>query len=244
MHAKIALAGLAALLISSGARAQDSGPPTHNIAVLGIGSVERPADSTSFSSTVRGEGKTSVEAMQAMAGQRKRVEDGLNHLAGASRVDVSVSGLEVREARKPNCNADDDYGRDRTLSEGPCEDELAGAVAAGIDPREIAEVILHNLIYVGDTAVDKPEVLKGEATAAAIADARRKAEQIAAAAGLKLGPILQVQDSQFRNMALSALIVTAQKREDTSIVPVVPIDLKPEPVKESAQIAVTFGIEP
>jgi alkylhydroperoxidase/carboxymuconolactone decarboxylase family protein YurZ len=34
------------------------------------------------------------------------------------------------------------------------EDELAGAVAAGVDPREIAEVILHNLIYVGDTAVE------------------------------------------------------------------------------------------
>jgi uncharacterized protein YggE len=254
MNAKFALAGLAALLISSGARAEDTGPSPHNIAVLGEGSVKHPADSASFSATIRGEGKTSVEAMQAMAEQRKRVEAGLNRLAGASRVDVSVSGLEVREARKPNCDADDSYRPDPKLSEGPCA--VQGYVAAVHvdaqvwpatkvgDAASLAAQLGAVNISVGDSAVDKPEALKGEAMAAAIADARRKAQQIAAAAGLTLGPILKVQDSQFRDGVVRALIVTAQKCEDTSIVPVVPIDLKPEPVTENAQLSVTFGIAP
>ena len=254
MNAKLTLAVIATCLLSAGARAEESGPPPHNITVLGIGSVERPADSASFSASIRGEGKTSVEAMQAMSEERKRVEEGLNHLAGTTRMEVSVSNLEVREARRSDCDSDEDYGRSPKLSEGPCavqgyvaavdlDAEIWPATKVG-DAASLAAQLGGANISMGDSDIDKPETLRGEAMAAAIADAKRKAEQIAAAAGLRLGPILQVQDSQFRNGVVSELIVTAQKREDTSIIPVVPIDLKPAPAKENVQLAVTFGIAP
>ena len=83
-QAVVAIAVATALPAAGAADPADSRQPV--IVVLGNGSAKQAPDFGTFSYNVRGEGKTQVLALQALATTRARIEGGLRQLDGASKI--------------------------------------------------------------------------------------------------------------------------------------------------------------
>ena len=113
---------LAALVLSvAPARAQVVDSNASTITLMATGQAETPAEFVTVTSKIRGEGKTQVEALKAMAAQRERIESGLSALAGATSVSLSASDIVFYEVRPDGCAGDPGYGAPPPkLSSGAC----------------------------------------------------------------------------------------------------------------------------
>lgn len=257
MRTPLAWVAIAAACFFAGtASAQIAATPA-TIVVVGSGVASQDPDSATLSAHLRGEGKTAVEALKALADTRARVEQKLRRLGGAQSVEVTADRLSVKAARSGQCG-DEDYSREPRLSEGGCV--VSGYVAtlsigAEVRPADrigdaasLAAELGATDVSVEDSDVDAPDALKNAATKDAMADALKQATQIAAAAGVKLGPVLRVQDEQARYADDNAqvLVVTAARAADAAAdaTPSVSMQVKPPPVTSQARLIVTYSVLP
>jgi hypothetical protein len=246
-HFCAAIALTCAVVAVSAARAEGDAP---GIAVVGRGTATHPADIATLSFQIHGEGKTAVEALQALSAHRADVEGALAHLAGAN-VKVTVDNLTVNEARGPSCTSED---RDVAsyLSTGACavvgaivelkaSAEVAPADQAGNAASLAAEKGAVNVELSNAKVIDE-KALDDAASKAAIDDAQRQAQAIAAASGIRLGPVVRIEDNEAREQTnVSELVVTANKRE-ALVSPTVQVGYHPPPVTRSATYTVVYSV--
>lgn len=240
------LALLLTLFSSGAAFAQD----VPQVVVAGVGKVRIPPDLAVLTFTIRGEGRTSDEAAQRLQQTRSRVEQGLSAMSPAI---ISTSGLSIDEVRGPDCDVDPYDDRPR-LSEGDCA--VAGYIATlGLTVRatdvESAGTMLSLAARLGakDGSVrfglQHPDVAARDAAAAALTDARARAETIIAASTTMLGDVLYVRDADARMADLEEIVVTGGLQPGPlAAPPPVRITLKPEPIETSARLTVAFRLEP
>ncbi len=249
----ICLAALVAAF-AGGAAAQSPDYRVPVIVVTGHGEAKAAPDYATLSFTVRGEGKTSVEALQSLAEKRDAVEGGVKNLAGASAMAVENGELKMEEAHDPACKSEDDS--EPRLSAGACsvtgyvvtvDDSvrISPATVAG-DGASLASQLGAVEVSLSDTGVTDKSALRLAAIRAGVEDAQAQAQRIALVTGVHLGRIVRVDFGQPPQQTVQEMVVTAAKLQARSnvAVPAVAMKYSPAPITRDEDITVTYAIEP
>jgi uncharacterized protein YggE len=89
----------------------------------------------------------------------------------------------------------------------------------------------------------KPADARMRATAAAMVDAKARAQQLATAAGIRLGEIVSVTD-QSREGDEDIVVTASMVAPPTVAAPPIQIDINPSPIETQQQVFVTYAIAP
>lgn len=189
---RLALAvGLAALAAVSGAHAQQR-PPTARVVVSGEGSVSVAPDVAQIRSGVTTRGKTVREATEANSKIMAAILNALTE-SGIPQKDVRTAQFSIQPVY-----AAQEAGKEQKL----VGYSVGNHVSARIKHIEKIGDVLDRLIAAGATDVWNVELLVSDpakpldqAREAAIADARRKAEIYAKAAGVALGRVVSIEEA-------------------------------------------------
>ncbi|WP_019516889.1 SIMPL domain-containing protein [Sphingomonas sp. Mn802worker] len=236
------------LLLQSGSGA----PPTPQISVTGSGSVFTPPDLAVVSWTVHGEGPTSDAALTQLNATRRAVDGGVRSLTDAVPKGGNVS---IRAVRARECN-DNDYDPPR-LDTGACV--IIGYVAdlsLELRTEQVAKVgTITGLVgrlgarnpRVSSFLLADPRAAQRRAMAAALTDARTRAEAIAQGAQVRLGAILYASDSGDRDTP-DEIMVTGSRLAAPAPPPPPPppidVAVAPRPIETQASARVTYQIIP
>jgi uncharacterized protein YggE len=188
----LALAGVLMAAIVSSAAAADT-PLPRTLTVQGHAEVNGAPDSATISAGVTSEGKTAASALSANASSMNSVFAALKRL-GVEDKNIQTSGLSVEPQYAPYNNANTDRQRivgyqasnqvtvtiDHIANVGRTVDEL---VAAGANQMNGISFAIHD-----------PKPLMADARAQAVDDAVARADVLAKAAHVSLGPILSIED--------------------------------------------------
>lgn len=223
------------------------------IVVLGIGTDRAAPEVATLTFDVRGEGKTSDAAARALVAKRRAIEAGLASLPNA-KVETRTGDLAITEARGKSC--DEDEYDDPPLSTGDCAVQGYIAkidVSVRMAPVEDAGRALALVAGLGatDASLSKFEIIdraaaQRRATAAALTDARARAEVIASGSGRRLGALLSVEDEAARDRGtVEEIVVTGTARHAPPPPPaMIDIEVAPRPIETNARLVTTFAIEP
>lgn len=234
------------LALAIPAHAEDVTP---KIVVSGNGTVQTSPDIASIAYTVHGEGETADQAVSALVAKRKAIDAGLARMAGAT---PPLGGqMVLREVRARECDATA-YGQPR-LSTGACS--VIGVVAdlpltmrTGA-VRDAATMV--GLIgrlggqnpRVESFSLSNDEPARRRAVAAALAEAKSKAQAIADGSGVRLGTLLSVTDGDYGRER--EIVVTGSAFAPPPPPPPPPpiaVDATPRPIETQARVTVTYAI--
>ncbi|WP_103256801.1 SIMPL domain-containing protein [Tabrizicola aquatica] len=184
----LALASALALPLSSPALAQDAPAPLLN--VTGIGTVEAAPDMASLSIGVTTQGETAVAALAANSAAMEAV-----------MARLATAGVEARDMQTSNLSVNPNWtGYD---SGSPTISGYLAANMLTVTIRDLAGLgqVLDAAVQDGANTLNglsfgfvNPGPLLDEARKEAVADARARAELLAAAAGVKLGRIVSISE--------------------------------------------------
>lgn len=221
--------------------------------ISGVGQVLTPPDVAKATFSVRGEGDSPDAATSALVKTMDAIRSGLGSLPNVE-LDITTDEMRVQSVRGEDCGAR--YGEAK-LSTGPCA--VKGYVAtlemiAQVSPAEevgtmlgLASRLGADSTSVAEFDLRNPSDAQRRATALALADAQKKAQMIADGAGVKLGSVVNVADSEALTMDLrppaSAKSPPAGPPRLQSRPPVA-VALRPEFVATKAQLVVTYSISP
>jgi uncharacterized protein YggE len=166
--------------------------PTNGITVTGEGSVTAPPDIAQLTLGVSTLRDTVAHARESAAASLQSIIDALRG-AGITDSDMQTQRMTV--------SPEFDYDRGKQRARGFRATNALAVTVRDLD--HVSEVIDNALAAGGDAAllqgiefsVDRPHQLEERARTAAVADARRKAETLAGAAGLALGAAVNIVES-------------------------------------------------
>ncbi len=179
---------LAAALLGGSMAETEARAETPRITVTGTGTASGAPDIASLRVGVETRAREAAVALSenniATASVIERLRE-----AGVAEAHIQTSGFSVRPV----------YAQRGEATEGF---QVTNAVTARIEDLDHLGAVLDSVVASGANRVDQlsfsiadPAPLMAEARAAAVAEARAAAETIAEAAGLALGPILEIQES-------------------------------------------------
>jgi uncharacterized protein YggE len=228
---RLALAvGLSAFGAADGALAEQK-PPGPRVVVTGEGSVSVAPDVVQIRSGVTTRGKTVREATETNSKTMAAILTALTE-SGIAQKDVRTSQLSIHPVY-----AAQEPGKEQKL----VGYSVANHVSAKIKHIEKLGDVLDRLIAAGATEVwnveflvSDPAKVLDQAREAAVADARRKAEVYAKAAGVTLGRVISIEEEAGASpsMPMRAL---AKSASDTQV----PI----APGENTLRAVVTVGFE-
>lgn len=243
--------GTALALISMPASAQEAQQP--QILVSASGTTKTPPDMVTIAYTVRGEGTTSDAAVKDLRDKAKAIERGARSVTGA-KSEFFTSGMSVMQVRPKECESNG-YPRE-TLSQGPCA--VVGYIAtipvkvdtANVDAGGTLVGLVSRLggvrANISRFWLRDDSSARAQAMQSAIADARKQGELIAKGTGVRLGNVIKVQDSDYRN--IEVLARTGNQLQYDPAPPAVStpepvqVDLTPAPIETRARIVVSFAL--
>ncbi len=208
------------LALNGAASAQTAMPAPRTIAMSGTGTVKGPPDMADISAGVTTEAPTAAAALAANTAAMNRVFAALEK-QGIARRTIQTSNFSV----SPNYSS-------RTPNETP---RLAGyrvsnQVHVILEDITKAGMALDALVAAGanqmnglNFSIKEPAPLLAKARSEAVADARLRAQQYAAAAGVALGQILSISEGgssepprpMYRIMAMAADSVPVAAGEES-----------------------------
>lgn len=187
----VLLAATTLLFAPSAAAGEADRPSQRSLSVSAIGSVAAEPDTARIQAGVVSEADTAKEAIARNGATMIKVMEGLK-AAGIAARDMQTSALQV----EPRYTQAKD-GRAATISGYRVVNQLRLTVG---NVKMLGE-ILDQAIQLGANQVSgisldvaNAETLKDEARKQAIANARRRAELYAAAAGVELGQVMQIAE--------------------------------------------------
>lgn len=169
--------------------ATSGGSPTTGITVTGKGTVTGTPDTLTVSMSATATGKTIDDALAKANKTQNAVVFALkNSGVGASDIQTSSMSIQPNYSNKglPSGYVVYEGITVKIHGLGKAGSILSAAVAAGGDDVRVDNV------YV---AIDDTDPLKGQARASAVADAKQRADQYAAAAGVKVGAVQTITES-------------------------------------------------
>lgn len=192
VSATIAAAAAAASLSASPANADERRPLERTIVVTGVGETSAAPDMAFLSLGVEAEGASAAEALRKNSAQMEATLKALKD-AGVDKKDIQTSGLSV--------GAKYDYSR-QNAPPRIIGYQATNVVQVKLRNLDKAGAVIDRAVGVGANRLDSisfgfadPKPLLNGARKAAVADARERAGLYAAAAGVKLGSVLQISDS-------------------------------------------------
>lgn len=249
---RTALLALATLAAGPALAADD---PSPRIVVSGTASVNTPPDRAILEYGLHGEGATTDEAVAALAAKRKAVEAGL--AAMAAQISPRATQIAIAEVRGSQCGRQS-YGAPR-LAVGDCA--IVGYAAdLSMEVRTSAVKEAGTIVgLIGRLGGTNPRLARfalsddgapqARALAAALAQARRQAEAIAAGAKVALGRLLSVSNAGYGMQPSGEdIIVTASAVAPPPPPPPAPppieVTLTPRPIETQARVTVVYAIGP
>lgn len=221
-------------------------PVPPRIEVTGYGEVKSPPDVATIMYTVRGEGRTSDDAVRAMTVSAAHIDSAVHAVDAAA--EPQTSEVKVAAVRGSDCK-DRDYGPAQ-LSTGACAisgyvasqsvtlhtldvkdaGTIVGAIgrASGLDPR----------IGSFDMRDNRPE--QQQAIEAAVADATTKAAAIAAAMHVRLGALLNVTSGPRTDK--QQIIVSGSRISRANSLPAIAVPIVPEPITTTSYVTVAYAV--
>lgn len=238
---------VAAVALAAPLAGQSSDPKVSQIVVEGSGSAKNPPNVADIEYKVNGEGQTSDQAVKSLVSKSAAIEGALRSIDPA--LDLHSTTVEVQAVRRRECKVED-YDETAHLSTGDCA--IVGYVATqdfdlkttkvsdagtmvGLASREGAA----NPKIEGFGLVDQRQA-KQQAIAAALADARSKAEAVAAGSNAQLGEVISIT----LDAARGGEIIVTGSRSTRGLLQSTPVavSVTPGPVYTSAQVTVTYAI--
>ena len=233
----IRLAGVAALVLAAAALAGVARPDaasgqdapetaTHSITVGGIGSVSATPDQAEFSFGVERQART---AQQAFADASAAMVKLVNALKGAGIATADIQTQHVSISPRYSDDGSDivGYSASSTVSAKLKSLDKAGAVT------DAAVAAGANQVYGPSLSVADRTQRYQQALKNAVADARAKAQALAAASGLTLGKITVVSESGVAPVPMPVAEAAAGRASD------IPIEAGTQLIE--ASVTVTFA---
>ncbi len=211
-----AVAALAASCAAPQASAEPA-PAPRTISVTGQGEALAAPDMAIVTIGVQIDGATAAEALRANSAAMTATIDKLKSMDIEAR-DIQTSGLNVN----PRYN----YERNRS------EPEVIGfrasnSVRVRLRDLDKAGAVIDEAVSSGANSLGgisftfaDPQPLQDEARRDAVADAMARAALLADAAGVKLGPILRIQDGYVAAPQNDTIVVTARRAEADFAAPI------------------------
>lgn len=241
-----------AVMVTPLAPAVAQEPP--RIVVEGYGEAQTPPDVVSIGYDVRGEGKSSDDAIRDLVTKSARIGGRLQAVDPdilPVTKDMTVTGVRGSACGRDSNNDDDDAIK---LSTGSCA--IVGYVSEQsftFDSKRVKEAgtLVGIASQAGATkptirnfAVSDERPLKRKAVVDAYANARAKAQAVAEASGMSLGPIISASLDRAYGDDDDAIVVTGSRisRPDLEAPSPVTVVMNVRPIKTSATLKVTFGV--
>jgi uncharacterized protein len=227
-------AALAAITLAVAPAAGAETPPLPSLTVSGNGSVSATPDTGRVSAGVVSEARGAADAVRANSAAMQQVFAALDK-AGIPKKDVQTRGFSLSPV----------YADRPKRTEVP---EIVGyrvenTVEVSVQGVEKVGSVLDRLAMAGANqlggisfSVGEPDPLLDEARRKAFADARRKAEIYAVAAGAKLGRVLRIEEE---SAPRPGPWVAMARMEAAAPVPVAPGQLE-----LAVTVTVTWSLEP
>lgn len=244
----LACIAVAAAALASPAAAQNVSESRSTIVVTGTGQAERDPDRFRVVADIEGQGRTRVEALEALAQAQARVSHALTNLEGLTTADLTTDDTQVGPVRDPDC--DSDYANRCAITGYRVTAKLTlegSPVARAGDAVSLAAEQGAESVSLASTFLSTDSELRAEASRAAFDDARQQADLFARASGQRIVRITQIQTQGAGNTYVDELIGTVPiGRSVTSVnllAPTVRLDVAPEPVVVRTRVHVTFEVE-
>jgi uncharacterized protein YggE len=222
--AGVAIAAFAGVFQPAGARGQAAETQTGGLTVTGSGSVNATPDRAHFTFGTVAQARTAAAALAASSQTVDRVVDALRR-AGVARADIQTS--EVSLFPRMSESGQEIVGYTATNSVSAVVRRIA-QLGAVIDAAVGAGA---NQIYGPSLLASDQDAGYRNALKAAVAEARTKAETLAAAAGKSLGQITAIVESGASPP--QPMPATGERAADTQI--------EPGTQKIEASVSVTFA---
>jgi uncharacterized protein YggE len=226
------------------------------IQVVGSATIEKAPEVFTVQAEIVEHAKTRVEALAAVATRLDKITSGVGALPGLAGYSVKSTEAGAEVTRPQGCDVS---GRSYSETPRPKDCSPIDAVATvGItlegSPADAAGIVISFLTQTGvETASLKGFDVKDHAAAdqeakqAALANAVSTAQALAAQAKVRIrqpstiryGDVDRFQEKAFGASGEQAIVVTGARIANT---PIVTLNLKPTPVRFSAEVAVTFAI--
>ena len=202
-------------------------PPPGTLTVVGTGSVTTRPDTARLSAGVTTEASSASHAISANADAMAKVIDALKR-AGVSSKDLQTEFVSVNPRYDDNGQAITGYNATNSVSAIVRElsdvgDVIDAAVAAGA-----------NNVSGPSLARDDQDKLYRDALESAVANAREKADALARAAGVSLGKIRSMSESQASSPVMYGAFAAKAADAGTPI--------EPGTAEITASVRVVFGI--
>ena len=175
-----------------GALAQNA-PPPRLLTVSGVGEVKAKPDRATLSAGVVTDGKSAAAALVANSRAMNAVFDTLRRLGIADRA-IQTSQLSVQPQ----------YPNDSRQPRRVAGYQVSNTVTVTLDDLDKVGATVDALVASGSNSlgdigfsIRDPKPLQAQAREAAVKDAMAKAETLARAAGVTLGPITQISEGGF-----------------------------------------------
>ncbi|MDG5487470.1 SIMPL domain-containing protein [Sphingomonas sp. BGYR3] len=241
------------------------------ITVIGSGTIRTAPDLARLSIAFRQDGTSPDDASRKLATRIAAVQSVLRGLDPTTV--TYTSEIALRTVRNGKCTGNtvgsdsmmavemalDDAlaamadGTDENSDNGPCRivGHMASAsmtaemtavekagTAAGVARREGADAVRLN-----EFALKDPQAASRAGLLAAIADARSKAEELARASGVRLGPVVSITNGDGRQDALFAMAdADVSQAMNSPPPPVVTIPVDPQPIDTDVVVTVVYAI--
>jgi len=236
MRTYLAALAVAASLMSGSAMAQDRAPPTMNI--TGRATLEAPPDFASVSIGVTNKAQTTAAAIDATSAAAGKIAASARSFGIAPR-DIQTSYVSLQQSFR-NVRAPDG-----TVEQKPDGYTASNSVVVRVRDLPKLGEFLRNVVDGGANQIGgvsfelaDPRKLEGEALAAAVKDARRQAEIIAEAAGVKIRRIESINTGgQYRPMPRP---MAAPTMRAAKAAPDVPVEAGSLDVSAEVQMSVSF----
>jgi uncharacterized protein YggE len=225
--AGLAVAAFAGVLQPSGARsAARADPSPGGVTVVGNGSVTAVPDRAGFSFGTVSEADTAAAALAASSKAVERVIEAVRK-AGVARADIQTSEVSLSPRMNDKGTQVAGYTASNTVSVTVRKLADAGGI---IDAAVGAGA---NQVYGPNLLVSDQDASYRNALKAALADARAKAETLAAAAGRSLGQITAISEGGSTPIPLPAVGAT----KDSAV----PIEAGTQKIEATISVTFAFG---
>jgi uncharacterized protein YggE len=241
------LSVLSILALAAG-QAAPVNPNVPHIVVEGFDQARNPPDAATLSYDVHGEGKTSDQAVTALVAKAAAVENALRSMDPS--IELHSQSVRVQAARGNDCKVEE-YEETLRLSAGECA--ILGYVAKqDFDVRTSSVSDAGTMVgLAGRHGAIDPKIegfrladdreARRQAIAAALTNARDKAQAIAAGSSARLGEVLSVS---LDGAAVQEIIITGSRalRSNYQGTPIA-VKVDPGPVETTARVTVNYAID-
>lgn len=240
---------LAAVALAAPQAAQAGEPKVSKIVVEGSGSAKTPPNVAEIEYDIAGEGQTSDQALKALVSKSAAVESALRSMDAT--LDLHSTTVEIQAVRRGECK-EEEYDRTAHLSTGECA--IVGFVATqDFDLRTTKVMDAGTMVGLASRAgASNPKIdsfgladqrgAKQQAIAAALADARSKAEAVAAGSNAQLGDVISISLDEARGEDIVVTGTVRELRQSSVQETPVTVSVTPGPVYTRAQVTVTYAI--